>query len=188
LVALVACASTLWPRYILDMNSQQVPYQVGALSAQQRDLTAYWSATIVPEPNREYTSAEDTWGEILQGLEQTRQAEPEPLRSMMEPGEFYIDLGQNDTALIPPEGTEYAEVYIQQRVDPLLQEHVELVSGDWPEVVLNESAQLSADQIAEGTASGPVQVLLLDEAAERLNLQAGDEYQDFLITGTFAPL
>ncbi|WP_114907942.1 ABC transporter permease [Ornithinimicrobium murale] len=187
LVALVAAASTLWPRYILDMNSRQVPYQVEALSAQQRDMTAFWTATIVPEPDREYTSAEDTWGPVFDGLEAVRQDQPEPLRSMLQEGDFFIELGKNDTARIPPEGTEYAEVYIQQRVDPHLEEHVELVSGEWPEMVLNESPQLLAEDIAEGTASGPVQVLLLDEAAQRLNLEAGDEYQDFLITGTFTP-
>lgn len=187
LVVLVAAASTLWPRYILDMNSRQVPYQVDALSAQQRDMTAFWTATIVPEPGREYTSAEDTWGSVFEGLTAVREDQPEPLRSMLQEGQFYIELGKNDTAFVPPEGTDYAQVYIQQRVDPQLEEYVDLVSGTWPEMVLNESPQLEAADIPEGTASGPVQVLLLDEAAERLNLEAGDEYQDYLVTGTFTP-
>ncbi|WP_109472449.1 FtsX-like permease family protein [Ornithinimicrobium cavernae] len=187
LVALVALASTLWPRYILDMNGRQVPYRVEALSAQQRDLTAFWSATIVPEPNRAYTSAEDTWGSLIEGLERSRQAQPEPLRSMLQEGDFFVELGKNDTPLVPPDGTEFARVHIQQRVDPQLEEHVDLVSGTWPEVVLNESPQLPADSIADGTASGPVQVLLLEEAATRLNLEAGDAFEDLLVTGTFTP-
>lgn len=187
LVALVACAATLWPRYILDMNSRQVPYQVGALSAQQRDLSATWTATIVPQAGRAYVSAEDTWGGVREGLEEIRQAQPEPLRSMLQRGDFYINLGQNDIGYRPPEGTEYSTVFIQQRIDPQLEDHVELVSGEWPEVVLNPSPQLPAGDIAPGTASGPVQVLLLDEAAQRLNLEAGDEFNDFLVTGTYVP-
>ena len=167
LVALVACAATLWPRYILDMNSRQVPYQVGALSAQQRDLSTTWNSTITPQPDREYTSAEDTWGPVREGLEAVRQAQPEPLRSLIQPGDFYINLGQNDIGVRPPEGTDYSMVYFQQRVDPQLEEHVDLVSGEWPEVVLNASPQLPAEEIAPGTASGPVQVLLLEEAANR---------------------
>src|SRR5699024_315737 len=113
LVVLVAAASTLWPRYLLDMNSRQVPYQVDALSAQQRDRTAFWTATIVPEPGREYTSAEDTWGSVFEGLTAVREDQPEPLRSMLQEGQFYIELGKNDTAFVPPEGTDYAQVYIQ---------------------------------------------------------------------------
>ncbi len=187
LVALVACAATLWPRYILDMNSRQVPYQVGALSAQQRDLSTTWNSTITPQPDREYTSAEDTWGPVREGLEAVRQAQPEPLRSLIQPGDFYINLGQNDIGVRPPEGTDYSMVYFQQRVDPQLEEHVDLVSGEWPEVVLNASPQLPAEEIAPGTASGPVQVLLLEEAANRLNLEAGDEFNDLLVTGTFVP-
>lgn len=187
LVALVALAATLWPRYVLDMNGRQVPYQVGALSPQQRDLLANWSATIVPESGREYVSAEDTWGAVYDGLEQTRQAQPEPLRSMMEPGDFFIELGKNDTLHQPPEGTEFARVAIQQRLDPLLEEHVDLVSGDWPQIVLNPSPQLPEEDIPEGTPDGPVQVLLLDEAATRLNLAPGDVFADFQITGTFTP-
>ncbi|USQ80319.1 ABC transporter permease [Ornithinimicrobium faecis] len=187
LVLLVAAASTLWPRYILDMNGRQVPYQVEALSAQQRDMTAFWSATIVPAADREYTSAEDTWGPVFNGLEEVRQAQPEPLRSMLQQGDFFIELGKNDTGLVPPEGTEFARVHIQQRVDPHLAEHVDLVSGDWPEMVLNESPQLPAENIPEGTASGPIQVLLLDDAAKQLNLEAGDVFEQFEITGTFTP-
>lgn len=194
LVALVACATTLWPRYILDMNSRQLPYRVSSLSAQQRDLSAVWSASIVPAPNQTYTSAEETWGSLLDGLEQTRQAQPEPLRSMMQPGQFFIDLGGDEVTRRPPEGTEFAQVAIENRIDPLLPEHVDLVSGQWPEIVLNPSPQLPAEAIPEGTASGPVQVLLLDQAAQELNLEAGDqfgideesEHADYLITGTFA--
>lgn len=187
LVALIAFAATLWPRFILDMNSRQVPYQVGALSAQQRDLMANWSATIVPEAGREYTSAQDTWGDLLDEMEETRQAQPEPLRSMMGPGDLFIELGKNDTLHQPPEGTEFARVAIQQRIDPLLEEHVDLVSGDWPQMVLNPSPQLPAESIPEGTVDGPVQVVILDDAADRLNLAPGDTFADFLITGTYVP-
>lgn len=188
LVLLVVAAATLWPRYILDLNTRQVPYQVGALSAQQRDMTAFWTATIVPSADREYTSAEDTWGPVIDGLERVRQDQPEPLRSMLQPGDFFIEIGKNDTPLRPEEGTEFAQVAIQERIDPLLAEHVELVSGDWPEMVLNASSQLPAESIAEGTASGPIQVLILDEAAQRLNLTAGDQFHDYLVTGTYEPL
>lgn len=195
LVALLAAATTLWPRYILDMNSRQVPYQVSALSAQQRDLLANWGSTMVPQPGRTYTSAEDTWGPVLEGLERTRTEQPEPLRSMMGPGDLFIDLGKNDTLYQPPEGTDYAKVAFQERVDPLLEEHVDLVSGQWPEMVLNPSPQLPAEAIPEGTASGSIQVALLDEAAERLNLepgdsfalQPGDELAKYQLTGTFSP-
>lgn len=187
LVALVAAAATLWPRYILDMNGRQVPYQVAALSAQQRDMTAFWTATIVPAAGREYTSVEDTWGPVIDGLERVREAQDEPLRSMLQQGDFFIELGKNDAGVTPPEGTEFAQVHIQQRVDPHLGEHVELVSGDWPEMVLNESPQLPAADIPEGTLSGPVQVLILEEAAERLNLEPGDEFDTFEIAGVYRP-
>lgn len=195
LVALVACATTLWPRYILDMNSRQLPYQVSALSAQQRDLSAVWTASIVPAPDQTYPSVEETWGSLIDGLEQTRQAQPEPLRSMMQPGQFFIDLGGDELTRRPPEGTRFAEITIENRIDPLLPEHVDLVSGEWPQIVLNASPQLPAETIPEGVPSGPVQVLLLDQAAQELGLEAGDEFglrqdaefADYLLSGTFTP-
>lgn len=187
LVALVTCAATVWPRFILDMNSDQVPHQVNALSATQRDLGATWTAALTPEPNRSYTSAEDTWGSLVAGLERSRQAQPEPLRSMLQEGEFYIDLGRNDTGLRPPEGTDYSTVYVQTRLDPQLEEHVELVTGEWPEVVLNPSPQLPEEAIGSGHGSGQIQVVILDEAAQELSLSAGDDFDDFHISGTYAP-
>lgn len=187
LVALITCAATAWPRFILDMNSAQVPHQVNALSATQRDLSAHWSAALTPTPDRTYESAEDTWGSVLEGMERTRQAQPEPLRSMLQDGEFYIDLGRNDQDIQPPEGTDYSTVFVQERIDPLLEQHVELVSGSWPEVVINPSPQLPEEAIGEGHASGPAQVVILDEAAQELNLSAGDAFEDYLITGTYTP-
>lgn len=187
LVALVTGAATVWPRFILDMNSDQVPHQINALSATQRDLSAHWGAALVPMADRTYDSAEDTWGPVLDGMEDARQAQPEPLRSMLQEGEFYIDLGRNDTAFPPPEGTDYSTVFVQQRLDPLLEEHVELVSGEWPQVVINPSPQLPEEAIGEGHARGPMQVVILDEAAQELNLSAGDDFHDFHISGTYTP-
>lgn len=194
MVALVACVATLWPRFVLDMNSRQVPHMIGALSSLQRDVSAVYVTTLFTVPGRDYTSVESTWGAHIEGLERVRQAQPEPLRSLMEPGQFIVDVGtpSGTDPKVPDPSSDIADTSIQLRVDPFLTEHTRLVEGSWPEVVIlasNDGANFGNEGGAGQVPGdqGPVQVAIVDSAAKRLGWKVGTEFSGYLLTGTYEP-
>jgi putative ABC transport system permease protein len=154
---------------------------VSVLSAQQRDLIGVFSSTVSQDFTKDYESVEGTWGQVIDRMEQLRQNQPEPLRSLMQPGQFYADVGQ---PLTPDskEGNDIRFIELQLRVDPFLADHVDLVDGQWPDVVINASGEVVV--ATDGTpgvvpdedlpAAEPVQVAMSAEAASELDWEIGE--------------
>ncbi len=198
MVALIAFLATLVPRFTLEMNTAQIPHVLGGLSATQRDLIGNRTVTIQPDWSRQYVSTENTWGGFIQGMEQVRQDQPEPLRSLLGPGQFFVDLGAGrgvpadpDAQSVPDPEAKYASVEIQRRIDPFLEQHSRLVQGRWPVLVMNRTNDgagfgNSGPALAE-YQSGPIEVVILESAAERLGWQVGQEFQQFVLVGTYEP-
>ncbi len=195
MVALVASVATLWPRVVLEMNTEQIPHEIDALSAQQRDLIGVYSATIGHEPGREYDSVQDTWGQMIGQMERLRHEQPEPLRSLMQPGHFYAEVGP---PLRPPsaEGNDIRFIELQLRVDPFLTDHVVLAQGRWPDVVINESVDVVAGTDGTPTTAPeedmaeaePVQIAMSAEASSELDWEIGETRGSpggVQLTGTF---
>lgn len=206
LVLVVTLVATVWPRLVLDMNSRQLPYVVNNLSHVQRDVSA-GTRMVIPTlyfgQATPTTTVEESWGEVVAGLERVRNAQPEPLRSLLQPGHFHGDLGQ-PLEMRPGHGSDLAVMVVTARIDPMLPDFVELVDGDWPEVVVNYSSDgrfVSGGAGPGGTTPGgtdleelevpdfeQIQVLMLDEAAEELHWPVGESRGTYLLTGTYRPL
>lgn len=176
LVGLVSLLLTAVPRALDDVQARQLAQDVGSLSALQRDVTGSWGTTVeftttVDESGR----ATDSWQAFRDGAEEVRQAQPEPLRSLLQPAQMHAFLTHSiDT--VPPIESTYYQATITVYADPDLEGQVELVDGDWPELSL------------PGTEGGPVQVMILDEAAEKTHWEIGDEIGGGLeLAGTYRP-
>lgn len=195
MVVVVVFVATLWPRFALQMNSEQVPHEVNELSAVRQDMIAHSSTTVTPEPGMPDT-VEGAWGPLQENLERVRQEQPEPLRSMLRPAQFLVNVDQATETRPPSEDSDIAYVSLQQRIDPYLQEHVELVEGDWPAYVVDTTSYVGVDDqgftiiedVGEITAADPTPVLLLDEAAERLGWDVGEAFGNWVLSGTYRPI
>jgi putative ABC transport system permease protein len=179
LVALVGCVATIWPRAVLDMDTRQVDYSLGELSALRRDVSATFVVTDVPvagsagEPGV-FDEPEVTWAPLVEGLERVRGVQPEPLRSLLQEGRFTVDIpGLRRAPSDPDSDIRFAD--LQYRVDPALPDLVTLVEGDWP------AATSPWDITAAGEPVEPAdpaqEILLSADAAEQLVWQVGEERQ-----------
>lgn len=197
LVALAACVATLWPRMVLDINSRQLDHVVSGLSTAQRGLTGAWSTTVLPDRTRTYDDLQETWGEAMEGMERARQTQPEPLRSLMQPGQFVGTLGA-PFAIAPKEGTGLAAALMDFRIDPFLSEHVTLIEGEWPEVVLNPSGarvQKNEDgqpvdeqgNVIELSEPQRIPIALVEDAAEGMHWEVGEEMSGLVLSGIYRP-
>ncbi len=176
LVGLVSLLLTAVPRALDDVQARQLAQDVGSLSALQRDVTGTWGTTVeftttVDESGR----PTDSWQAFRDGAARVREAQPEPLRSLLQPAQMHAFLTHSvDT--VPPIESTYYQATITVYADPDLEGQVELVDGDWPELSL------------PGTEGEPVQVMILDEAAEKTHWQIGDEIASGLeLAGTYRP-
>lgn len=217
LLAVVVCAvallSTAWPRLALDMNTRQVPYVLDDLSALRRDVTATTTVFAAPplappeesapdgplrtrghpaEPAPEAPArglpAEQDWGAVLQAMQELRADQPEPLRSVLGEPAVHADLVRAIEGPGPPGSA--TPISLTLRVDPALAEHVDLVEGEWPEVVVNQEQGASiltpgADPDEQGFE--PIQVVLLQEAAQTMNWAVGEGWGPLELTGTYRP-
>ncbi|MDO5739871.1 MAG: hypothetical protein Q4P07_06950 [Ornithinimicrobium sp.] len=198
LALLVAVASLLLlavPRALEDVNGRQLTSDVSALSAMQRDVTGGWGTTVEPGPPPADGTVLQGWEPFVEGAEQIRSAQPEPLRSLLQTAQMHARLTTSIT-VIPPIESGYYEANLTVYADPDLAQHVKLVEGAWPRLeFLGESdsdpAMRSRTTGAEsGAAAGPTgrEVLVLDEALKKLNWQVGDQLQPGLvISGTYRP-
>lgn len=195
MVVVVVFGATLWPRFVLQMNSDQVPHEVNELSATRQDMIAHSSTTVTPLPGMPET-VEGAWGPLEDNLDRVREEQPEPLRSMLRPAQFLVNVDQATPTGPPGEDSDIATVNFQQRVDPFLQDHVELVEGDWPAFVVDTTSYVGVDdqggvvisEVEEVTTADPTPVLLLDEAAERLGWEVGETFGTWVLSGTYRPV
>lgn len=135
-------------------------------------------------------SADSTWGSVLAAMQGLRAAQPEPLRSVLGDPAVQVDIDREIVGPGPPGAA--TAIALTLRVDPSLEDHVEVVEGDWPEVVVNQARpegatilSTEADPEAEGFEA--IEVLLLDEAARTMNWSVGDRWGPLELSGTYRP-
>lgn len=200
LVALVSLLVTAVPRALEDVQARQLAQDVGALSALQRDVTGSWGTTVErPNALDEAGAPVDAWAPFIDGAERVRLAQPEPLRSLLQPAQLHSYLTHEITTVPPLEST-YYEATVTVYADPQLEQLVELVDGEWPELrgsggsagtppgVRGDPTQPDPTQGDDGSAD-LVPVLVLAQAAEELHWEIGDEIAGGLeLAGTYAPV
>ncbi|MFK5645938.1 FtsX-like permease family protein [Ornithinimicrobium sp. LYQ121] len=186
LAALIGLASLLLtavPRALEDVQGRQLAQDVGELSALQRDVTGVWGTTVgAPSPReqqggqegRQEVAGVDPWAPFLEGAEQIRVAQPEPLRSLLQPAQVHARLTRAIDA-VPDLESGYYLATLTVTADPALTEHVALVEGSWPGALTG--------------AGVPVPVLVLHEAAEELHWEVGDTIgAELRLAGTYRPV
>ncbi|WP_256838623.1 ABC transporter permease [Ornithinimicrobium faecis] len=196
-ILVVSLLATAWPRMVLDMNTRQVPYVLSDLSELRRDVAATASVWAVPplaDESRVPGSGAEGWSLLADNLEELRAEQPEPLRSVLQPGGVYAELLRPLPTAPAPVGAAFGGLQLTLRVDPELPEQVDLVRGEWPEAMVNRDSlggrSLLGVPASEELPSGDfelIQVALLDEAAQQLNWQVGDTWGAVLLTGTYQP-
>lgn len=170
-VALLSAVAGAVPRLMSDLDDRQLAQALSGLSAAQGDVTGSWSFDPYNSPVLVPDEGPDPWVSHREAALAIRDAQPEPLRSALAEPQFVGTLSP-DVIIIPPAETGYYRATFQMLTDPQIEEHVELVSGDWPE-----------------TVEGQRQVLVLDEVATRLQWEIGHEIDESLVlAGTFEPL
>lgn len=192
----VAFTAVAWPRFVLQVNSEQAAYTVANTSALQRHLTAtYQGPTLFPDPGQTASAAAPggtagPWAAGLETMNEVRAGQPEPLRSMMGAASLALDfpgstLVQTVTAPIPigagaPQVRDLP-VTLTPRVDPSLREHTRLDAGQWPQRYFD----------ADNTRTDPVPIALPTQTADELNWHV-DEVREaltgdrsYLLCGTF---
>ncbi|RIK16504.1 MAG: hypothetical protein DCC50_04700 [Acidobacteria bacterium] len=192
LVGLVSLLLTAVPRALDDVQARQLAQDVGRLSALQRDVTGTWGTTVeFPATTDASGTPTDSWQAFEDGAERVRQEQPEPLRSLLQPAQMHAFLTHSvDT--VPPIESTYYNATVTIYADPHLEDLVELVDGDWPELSLGGGSGgrrglVGADD-ESGAEPGPVQVMILDESAEKTHWQIGDEISPGLeLAGTYRP-
>jgi putative ABC transport system permease protein len=194
LVGLVSLLVTAVPRALEDVQTRQLAQDVGSLSAMQRDVTGSWGTTVEsPTVADEDGQPLDPWQAFEDGAEQVRLAQPEPLRSLLGPAQMHSFLTR-DIDTVPPLESSYYAATVTVHADPRLEDHVELVDGAWPE--LGQAFVPDIERPRGAGAGGdlevvdrPVQVVVLDQAAEELHWEVGDDIGGGLeLAGTYRPL
>ena len=198
LVAAVSFLLTATPRALEDVNGRQLTRDMASLSALQRDVTGSWGTTVEWAAGSQDGSAPDLWAPFKEGAERIRSAQPEPLRSMLQDPQLGARV-TNQMALTPAEETGYYSATVTPNADPDLEAFVDLVQGEWPSPELQGDP--SQDDLRGGDQGGPpatpseappgpqgMGVLVLDESAQKLHLEVGDQLFDNLyLAGTYAP-
>ncbi len=179
LVAVVSLLATVGPRVVVDLNSRQVDYTVRGLSVLQRDVR---STVVAPEAPLAgsagqvgvFDPPEQTWAAVTEGLQRVRADQPEPLRSLLQTGRFYVDVDPLRQAPDDPD-SDIAQIELQYRVAPRLTEMVRLVEGDWPDPTV-PLPDVSADGSSSSQVGpdGELEILLSADAAEQLVWQVGE--------------
>lgn len=205
LVGLVALLLTAVPRSLADVQGRQLVQEVDGLSATQRDVIGGWGRTVVfptlsvVESGSQIGMAEqdwqaqldDPWRPFREGAEELRAAQPVPLRDVLGSPQLLARL-ESEIGDRPPVETGFVAVTYSLAVDPALREHVELVSGKWPQVVVSGPMRDGAfPDRGAGPGRGapdPSEILLSEDAARRLRLEVGDTVAgSMLLTGTYRP-
>lgn len=201
LVGLVSLLVTAVPRALQDVQGRQLAQDVSGLSALQRDVTGAWGTTVESPfaVDPEDGAAIDPWQPFRDGAEQVRLAQPEPLRSLLQPAQMHSFL-TSDVATVPPIESTYYAATVTVYADPDLEQHVELVEGGWPELRAPAGPDPDAPvgrtrppggqpSDGGGAARTTVPVVILAEAAERTHWEIGDEIGGGLeLVGTYRPL
>lgn len=204
LIGLVALLLTAVPRGLTDVQSRQLVQEVDALSARQRDVIGTWgrfvvlpslslveSGEVIGMEEQEWEAqVDDPWKPFREGAQEVVATQPEPLRSVLGPAQMLARL-QPEVAVRPPVETGFVGVTYSRAVDPDLEQHVDLVEGEWPGLTFD--AQLRdgfpvIDERGQVAAEGLVDVVLSRDATDQLLLEVGDEVADSMVlSGVYEP-
>lgn len=203
LVGLVALLLTAVPRSLADVQGRQLVQEVDDLSAARRDLVGTWGRTVlfptlsVVDPavtmglseQERAAQLKEPWRPFREGAERLRAEQPAPLRDVLGAPQLLARL-ETEIADTPPVETGYRKVTYSLAVDPDLRQHVELVEGGWPDVVVSGSVRgdLAAHRgdPADEAEPDPSPVLLSEDAARQLRLEVGDTFAGAMVlSGTY---
>ncbi|QFG67486.1 ABC transporter permease [Ornithinimicrobium pratense] len=209
LIGLVALLLTAVPRALSDVQSRQLVQDVTSLSAAQRDVVGTWNRTVeVPsfqvwapdlvglgeEEHEELV--QDPWGPFRAGADRIRVEQPPPLRDVLDPAQMVAELNR-PFSWVPQVESDFVSATFTLTVDPDLTSHVELVDGDWPALTYRDRESFSGVSPGPGREEGEretgddvPEVMLSQDAADRLLLEVGDVIEDVngetvLLSGTY---
>lgn len=180
LVAIVSCLGTAGPRVLSDLNARQLDFVLSDLSVTQRDIRTTEqiepASAFVEGSILRFDGPDVTWVPMRQGLDRLLDEQPNPLRSVLERGEFYVNVA--DPIIGPDDpASPIADYTVQFRVDPMLRDLVSLVDGEWPDASLPINDQFVDDSVeaTDPVDLPPVEVVMTQEAADGLVWKVGDE-------------
>lgn len=169
-LVIAAALAAAVPRLIDDLDDRQLAQRLASLSAIQGDVTGTWGPPMGMGSSPD--AAYDPWPEYRERMAALREAQPEPLRSLLQPAQFIARYPATDS-FVPPAESGYYQVTLDIVADPDLADHAELVTGRWPQAA-------GTQEVSEVTVTSV--------AAERMGWAVGDLLSDgYRLVGIFRP-
>lgn len=172
-VMLLSALTASVPRLMATIDDRQLAQELGQLSAIQGDVTGRWLHHVgFTDP------AADPWAPHREAFSAIRDAQPEPLRSLLTEPQF-LATPPTLHRHTPPTETGYYETELVPLVDPDLPTHAELIDGAWPAMpTFTADSQKPAFEVA-----------ISNEAAQKMGWSAGQDIDGVLtVSGIFRPL
>lgn len=199
LVLLLSALATAGPRAIAALNDAALGYELGRLSAPERDLVDEVPQWPAPGPSETIDTGyapdvDAAFGSFAEALELVRNEADEPLRSALGRAQYIVRSGSFPLAEAPRTRA------IDFAADPLLESRVRFTDGTAPAPIPPASPDFSTDVVETGrTEIAPMEIALSAETAERMGWAVGDyrtvDYPWFppvprtvVLSGVFAPL
>ncbi|WP_125776753.1 hypothetical protein [Antribacter gilvus] len=184
LAALVLSAA---PRALADVHARQTAYATAGLPAATRDVVAVNAGRVPGAIGHGVTMtdgdpattppADPGWDVYLAGLQDLRDGQPEPLRSMLGEPSFQVTSSGQET-VAPVEGSDLYRVSVAFRASLDIQDHVRVVDGRWP--VATPAApgggRIISERDYESFSRAPFEVAVSRAVAERFGWEAGGSY------------
>lgn len=169
-VALLSLIVAIVPRLTSQLDDRQLETSLDRLSALKGDVSGNWASWAIA-----FSESSDPWKPARDAAEATRQGQPEPLRSLLQPAQF---VGRQPVAVTwtPPTESGYWRVSATLLLDPDVATTTRLVAGQWPRVAEDDQ---------------PYEVAVLDLTAAKANVTVGDVLVDqsnrYRVVGIFTP-
>lgn len=169
-VAILSALTAVTPRLMGALDDRQLTETLSGLSALQGDVAGSWGHTTGASG---VTGLAEPWAPHREAISAIREAQPQPLRSLLAEPEF-LGVVTTTISLTPEPDTGYYQARLGVYMDPDLVSHAELVDGAWPVPRTDEGA--------------PIEVAALTSVAERLRWEVGEAIDDTtVLTGVFSP-
>lgn len=171
LVLLLSALATAGPRAIAVLNDAALGYELGRLSAPERDPVAETVGWPAHGPSESGDTGyppevEESLGGFAEALERIRNEADEPLRSALAKAEFVIRSGTHPLAEAP------RELAIDFAVDPLYESRVQFIEGTAPAPIPK------ASETTPGMFFNPdfsqFEIALSADTAERMGWAVGE--------------
>ena len=169
LVVVIAGLATAAPRAVSTMFTDSLRYAAASLPAPQRDLVAEsWGGPAAgpsahPERSGLPAAVDAVWGRQQDGLARVRDGMPGPLRRAVGPAEYLVMLDSAHAGSTDPT-VDAPDTQLILSFDPHLLERVVITDGVAPAPL--------AGAVPSDT---PVDILLSEQSAKRIDLTVGGE-------------